>query len=175
MRAASSFPTASSNSSCRSSASATGASFADRDEVGYGLDFAPAKAMTLNNIYVRWFEADRFARARRRGEGVGRGRLRPPQQDDTRRRGQLAHAPARYDLRLGFVVARRVGLWGELWQPSPLEPRTHWEQLYLPALSPIAVATGQTLSAKPAVDHLLRTRHQRDVERSPSPMPQAAR
>ena len=27
------------------------------DEVGYGLDFAPAKAMTLNNIYVRWLEA----------------------------------------------------------------------------------------------------------------------
>ena len=27
------------------------------DEVGYGLDFAPAKAMSLNNIYVRWFEA----------------------------------------------------------------------------------------------------------------------
>src|SRR5689334_12430620 len=24
------------------------------DEVGYGLDFAPAKAMSLNNIYVRW-------------------------------------------------------------------------------------------------------------------------
>ena len=26
------------------------------DEVGYGLDFAPAKAMSLNNIYVRWLE-----------------------------------------------------------------------------------------------------------------------
>ena len=24
------------------------------DDVGYGLDFAPAKAMSLNNIYVRW-------------------------------------------------------------------------------------------------------------------------
>ena len=27
------------------------------DEVGYGLDFEPAKTMSLNNIYVRWFEA----------------------------------------------------------------------------------------------------------------------
>jgi len=24
------------------------------DDVGYGLDFAPAKVMSLNNIYVRW-------------------------------------------------------------------------------------------------------------------------
>ena len=41
------------------------------DEVGYGLDFAPAKTMTLNNIYVRWFEAAgparRAARPRSRG------------------------------------------------------------------------------------------------------------
>src|SRR2546422_507489 len=27
------------------------------DVVGYGLDFEPAKIMSLNNIYVRWFEA----------------------------------------------------------------------------------------------------------------------
>src|ERR1700704_5165323 len=28
------------------------------DEVGHGLDFAPAKAMSLNNIYVRWLAKD---------------------------------------------------------------------------------------------------------------------
>ena len=27
------------------------------DSVGFGLSFAPAKAMSLNNIYVRWLEA----------------------------------------------------------------------------------------------------------------------
>ena len=31
---------------------------------------------------------------------------------------------------------------------GPLSPRTHWEQLYLPALSPIAVAPGQSLGAR---------------------------
>jgi two-component sensor histidine kinase len=31
---------------------------------------------------------------------------------------------------------------------GPLDPRTHWEQLYLPALSPIALKVGQTLTAR---------------------------
>ena len=31
---------------------------------------------------------------------------------------------------------------------GPLEPRTHWEQLYLPALEPIAMAAGETLRAR---------------------------
>jgi protein arginine N-methyltransferase 1 len=30
---------------------------------------------------------------------------------------------------------------------GPLSPRTHWEQLYLPALAPIVVGAGQTLTA----------------------------
>jgi hypothetical protein len=31
---------------------------------------------------------------------------------------------------------------------GPRDPRTHWEQLYLPALAPIKVAAGQTLSVR---------------------------
>jgi protein arginine N-methyltransferase 1 len=31
---------------------------------------------------------------------------------------------------------------------GPLAPRTHWEQLYLPALSPIAMEAGQTLAVR---------------------------
>jgi len=31
---------------------------------------------------------------------------------------------------------------------GPLAPRTHWEQLYLPVLSPIAMEPGQTLAAR---------------------------
>jgi protein arginine N-methyltransferase 1 len=31
---------------------------------------------------------------------------------------------------------------------GPLDPRTHWEQLYLPVLAPIAVEAGQTLAAR---------------------------
>ncbi len=31
---------------------------------------------------------------------------------------------------------------------GPLDPKTHWEQLYLPALAPIAIKPGQTLTAR---------------------------
>ena len=31
---------------------------------------------------------------------------------------------------------------------GPLDPRTHWEQLYLPALAPITLEPGQTLGAR---------------------------
>jgi protein arginine N-methyltransferase 1 len=31
---------------------------------------------------------------------------------------------------------------------GPLSPRTHWEQLYLPALAPISVGAGQTFAAR---------------------------
>ena len=31
---------------------------------------------------------------------------------------------------------------------GPLDPRTHWEQLYLPVLVPITVEAGRTLTAR---------------------------
>jgi type I protein arginine methyltransferase len=31
---------------------------------------------------------------------------------------------------------------------GPLDPKTHWEQLYLPALAPIAIGAGQTLGVR---------------------------
>ena len=104
--------------------------------------------MSLNNIYVRWFEPGDLLEGGARGEGLGQGRLRPPQQDDARRRGGLAHRPARHDLRPGAVVARGAGRRASTLATGPLDPRTHWEQLYLPALAPIAMAAGQTLCAR---------------------------
>ncbi len=47
---------------------------------------------------------------------------------------------------------------------GPLDPRTHWEQLYLPALSPIALEAGQTLDRPAALHDVGRARHQRDVD-----------
>ena len=117
------------------------------DEVGYGLDFAPAKAMSLNNIYVRWLEPGDLLEGGAAAQGVGQGNVRRPQQDDAGGRGQLAREPAGHRHRPGAVVAAElvpgVGL-----ATGPLDPRTHWEQLYLPALSPIALKAGQTLSAR---------------------------
>src|SRR5262245_33098498 len=117
------------------------------DEVGYGLDFAPAKRMSLNNIYVRWLEpADLL------GGGAAAkiwDRARFDRNNKTTRTGalewRLSQPVAVYGLALWWSAAlvEGVGL-----ATGPLDARTHWEQLYLPALQPIGLAAGETLRAR---------------------------
>lgn len=117
------------------------------DEVGFGLDFAPAKAMSLNNIYVRWFEPadllDQGASAKA-WDSVSFDR-----KAKTTRSGEAAWQFTRR------AVIHGLALWwaAELIEgipisTSPLAPRTHWEQLFLPALSPFAVEPGQSLAVR---------------------------
>jgi protein arginine N-methyltransferase 1 len=116
------------------------------DEVGYGLDFAPAKAMTLNNIYVRWFEASDL---------LGGGspaktwdKVVFDRRNKTTRAGKAAWPIDRPTAVYGLVLWWRAELVaGVDLATGPLDPRTHWEQLYLPVLAPIEMAAGQTLSA----------------------------
>ncbi len=117
------------------------------DEVGYGLDFAPAKAMSLNNIYVRWLErADLME-----GGGAAKSwdKLAFARRNKTTRSGEAAwrvSKPATVTgLALWWCAALAPGI---CLSTSPLEPRTHWEQLYLPALEPILLKAGQTLTAR---------------------------
>ena len=117
------------------------------DEVGYGLDFAPAKTMTLNNIYVRTFQPadvlDSAAAAR------SWDRLAFDRRNATTRSGEASWrigTPATiYGLALWWSAELTAGV---TLATGPLDPRTHWEQLYLPVLVPIAVEAGQTLSAR---------------------------
>ena len=117
------------------------------DDVGYGLDFAPAKIMSLNNIYVRWLDAsdllDAGAAAAAWDKVTFAGR------NKTTRAGEAVwrvHRPAKiYGLALWWSAELVPGV--ELCT-GPLAPRTHWEQLYLPALSPIAMEAGQILAAR---------------------------
>lgn len=116
------------------------------DEVGYGLDFAPAKAMSLNNIYVRWFEAadllDDASAAAAWDEIVFDRR------NKTTRSGKAAWRMSRPTTIHGLALWWRAELApGVTLSTGPLDPRTHWEQLYLPALAPIRVEAGQTFSA----------------------------
>ncbi len=117
------------------------------DEVGYGLDFAPAKAMTLNNIYVRWLEPSDLldgGRAARSWDKVTFDR-----RNRTTRAGEAswrAGAPVTiYGLALWWraELAAGIGL-----STGPLDARTHWEQLYLPVLEPMALRAGQTLAVR---------------------------
>ena len=117
------------------------------DEVGYGLDFAPAKAMSLNNIYVRTFEAADLLVGGASAKSWDKVAF--DKRNKTTRTGEAAW---RFE-RLGTVYG--LALWwtaelvdGVSLSTGPLDPRTHWEQLYLPALAPIRVGAGQTLTAR---------------------------
>jgi len=116
------------------------------DDVGYGLDFAPARTMSLNNIYVRTFMAADLL-----GDAAAAGlwdKLAFNRRNKTTRTGEA-----------GWPVKKRTTVYGlALWwsaelvdgvslSTGPLDPRTHWEQLYLPVLAPIVVEAGQTLAA----------------------------
>ena len=117
------------------------------DHVGYGIDYAPAKAMGLNNIYVRQFQP---------GDLLGKAtaaqswdKLAFDRRNKTTRSGEAK-----------WPVKKRTNIYGlALWWSAelvdgvslatgPLDPKTHWEQLYLPALAPITVEPGQTLGAR---------------------------
>jgi protein arginine N-methyltransferase 1 len=117
------------------------------DEVGYGLDFAPAKAMSLNNIYVRTFEPGDLLD----GAATARvwDRLSFDRPNKTTRAGEASwhlEAPATvYGLALWWMAELIAGV---TLSTGPRDPRTHWEQLYLPALEPIALEAGQTLRVR---------------------------
>jgi SAM-dependent methyltransferase len=117
------------------------------DDVGFGLDFAPAKTMTLNNIYVRTFRAqDLFDNA---AASRAWDKLTFDRSNKTTRAGEAT-----------WPVKKRTTIYGlALWWSAelvpgvslatgPLDARTHWEQLYLPVLKPITVEVGQTLTAR---------------------------
>jgi protein arginine N-methyltransferase 1 len=117
------------------------------DEVGYGLDFAPAKAMSLNNIYVRGLTpADLLD-----GGAAAKAwdQVRFDRKNKTTRSGETEWKVARpstvYGLALWWTAELTEGV---RLSTGPLDPRTHWEQLYLPALEPIAIAPGETLRAR---------------------------
>ncbi len=117
------------------------------DRVGYGLDFGPAKTMTLNNIYVRTLASDDLldrALAARVWDELSFAR-----HNKTTRAGEAAWTLRQratvYGLALWWAADLADGI---ALSTGPLDPRTHWEQLYLPVLEPLAVEAGHTLTAR---------------------------
>jgi type I protein arginine methyltransferase len=117
------------------------------DQVGYELDFAPAKMMSLNNIYVRWFTPKDLLEAA--SAAVAWDKVSFDKHNKTTRAGEAE-----------WLIVKPVTIYGlALWWSAeltssvtlgtgPLDARTHWEQLYLPALSPIALRPGQICAAR---------------------------
>ena len=117
------------------------------DEVGYGLDFEPARRMSLNNIYVRWFEpADLLDGG---SAATAWDKVTFDRRNKTTRAGEATWRMRKPTTIYGLALWWRAELArGITLSTGPLDPRTHWEQLYLPALAPIPVAAGQTLAAR---------------------------
>lgn len=116
------------------------------DEVGYGLDFAPAREMSLDNLYVQSLAPADFpagADSARRWDSAD---LRKPG-NHSQRRGKAGWQVAAGFTLYGFALwwecelAEGVNL-----STSPFAPRTHWEQLYLPIREPVAVEQNATLT-----------------------------
>ncbi len=118
------------------------------DQVGFDLDFALARSMSLNNLYVRrilpadllgdvasarcWDQVN-FLQAGNRSQRRGQGQW------------QIGAAVTVYGFALWWHSELVPGV--EL-STSPWSEPTHWEQLYLPVLEPIALQPGETLQIK---------------------------
>ena len=117
------------------------------DEVGFGLDFAPARRMGLNNIYVRVFDpADLL-------DG-GRAAAAWDTADLARSAKTTRAGEATWRIDAATTIHGLASWWtaelsaGVTLATGPLAPKTHWEQLFLPALEPMRLAKGETLAVK---------------------------
>ena len=117
------------------------------DRIGYGLDFAPARDMSLNNVYIRTLRPEELLEE---GRGAQRwDRVDFSEKNRLARRGSLRWTLPRP------VEVHGIAVWwtaelvpGVALTTSPLAPPTHWEQLFFPALAPIALDAGETLVAE---------------------------
>lgn len=113
-------------------------------DVGFGLNLAPAEAMSLNNVYVRTLEAAELldnGRAAKCWDEVVLGR-------DARgnRKGEVSWKLALDTDVFGFAYWWTADLGHSIeLSTAPDHPLTHWEQLYFPLSKPIEAKAGDTL------------------------------
>lgn len=117
------------------------------DDVGFGLDFAPAKAMGLNNIYVRTLApSDLLDGGNSAVKWDSVDFMKPTK---TTRSGDAPFTTAKPATITGIALWWSADLIdGIRISTAPDAPRTHWEQLYLPALEPFVLQPGEILDIK---------------------------
>jgi protein arginine N-methyltransferase 1 len=104
-------------------------------EVGFGLDWSEAELMTRNNMYVYAIEpGDLLDEAAQSWDSLDfRGAI------ESRRAGSVAWQPRASCCLYGFALWWDCTLApGVVLSTSPFAPRTHWDQIYLPLLEPMA-------------------------------------
>jgi 2-polyprenyl-3-methyl-5-hydroxy-6-metoxy-1,4-benzoquinol methylase len=115
------------------------------DQTGLGIDFSPARTMSLNNIYIRSLHLSDLldeGRAAKQWDEIDFSL-----QNRTSRRGEVRWRLEAPTIVYGFAtwwIAELVP--GILLSTAPDAPRTHWEQLYFPLLKPISGRAGETLT-----------------------------
>ena len=110
-----------------------------------GFDLSVARAMSANNAYVRWIEAGEFLDGGR--SAVAWDAVDLGAKPSSNRKGEAHWTIGRPVTVYGFATWWTAQLSAGLAiSTSPLAPRTHWEQLYFPVASPMAIAPGQRVS-----------------------------
>jgi protein arginine N-methyltransferase 1 len=116
------------------------------DGVGFGLDLAPARAMSLNNVYVRRLTPEELLEN-------GRAAQVWDDVDLVKGRGANRKGEASFKLKSAATIYGFAYWWaaelvpGIMLSTAPNAPQTHWEQLYFPLLEPISARAGETVMA----------------------------
>ena len=111
--------------------------------IGHGLDFAPAREVALNNMYVKAIRPADLPRAGARVwdelDFTGTGKLQ----------GKRTGTAEWTSRELDGATVHGFALWWEAelvpgiaLSTAPDAPATHWEQVYLPLLEPVRAAAG---------------------------------
>jgi len=116
------------------------------DGVGFDLDLSAARAMSLNNVYVRSFAADDLldrGKAAKEWDTVTLG-----SDANSEREGEVSWTLASPHTVYGFATWWEAELVpGVTLSTAPDAPRTHWEQLYFPLETPMALEAGESVLA----------------------------
>jgi SAM-dependent methyltransferase len=117
------------------------------DKVGFDLDFGAAREMGLNNIYVRWLVASDLL------DG-GKAVLTWDTVDLAKATKTTRIGNVTWEMKAPALITGLAIWWtaelvdGISLATGPFDPRTHWEQLYLPVAEPFDVRKGETLAAR---------------------------
>lgn len=113
------------------------------DDVGFGLDLSIGRQMSLNNAYVRTLRATELL------DG-GRAAVMWDRVDFMRDAKANRKGEARWRVEHPTTIYGHATWWEAVLAPgvtlstSPLAPKTHWEQLYFPLLTPITLEPGHS-------------------------------
>lgn len=116
------------------------------DDAGFGIVLAPAKVMSLNNVYVRTIEPGMLldGGGARIWDAIDFSRRNNPN-----RKGKAEWRLAAPAMIQGFATWWTADLGaGVTLSTAPGAPRTHWEQLYFPLLRALRGETGDSITVR---------------------------